>query len=361
MSNRDSMFSRLSQMSIFAMNPWAFRLSLLTLLAFAISLPGREPADGVSPAGQKVSDQVNKASDAVLRFNIRSKTLGGKQFWTDYLVQHEWRIQRNEVTNHYRLLSGHNYRHAWGTFQQCRKTLEQISRQKKLPPVKGNVVLLLHGLGRTRSSMEHLQKYLDKQAGFTALTLSYASTRASIEQHAGALASVIRNIPQATEINLVGHSLGNLVVRQYLSGNKAGDPRIKRIVMIAPPNQGSALATLFKENHLFRIFWGVSGKQIAVNWDRLAKNLATPGCEFGIIAGTVRPALDNPLLQGANDLVLGVSETRLPGARDFAIVPAYHGRIMNNAETKAYTSRFLQKGYFISESHRQPIPSVEAP
>ena len=146
-------------------NPWRFRLSLVILMAAAMTLPGLEPDDGTTPAGQKVSEKINKVADTVLRFNIRSKTLGGKQFWTDYLVQHEWRIQRNEVTNHYRLLSGRDYRHSWGTFLQCRKTLEEINKQKKLPQVKGKVVLLLHGLGRTRGSMEGLQKYLDKQEG----------------------------------------------------------------------------------------------------------------------------------------------------------------------------------------------------
>ena len=343
------------------MNPWRFRLSLVILMAVAMTLPGLEPDDSTTPAGQKVSEKINKVADTVLRFNIRSKTLGGKQFWTDYLVQHEWRIQRNEVTNHYRLLSGRDYRHTWGTFLQCKKSLEEISKQKKLPQVKGKVVLLLHGLGRTRGSMEELQKYLDKQEGFTALTLSYASTRASIEQHARALASVIKNIPQATEINLVGHSLGNLVVRQYLSSSKQGDPRIKRIVMLAPPNQGSALATLFKDNHLFHIFWGESGEQVAVNWDQLAKKLATPTCEFGIIAGgNIKSFINNPFIKGEDDLVLRVEETRLAGAHDFAIVPSYHGRIMNNSQTKAYTSMFLQKGYFVSESRRQPIPPDEA-
>ena len=87
-------------------SPWRFRLSLVILMAVAMTLPGLEPDDGKTPAGQKVSKKINKVADTVLRFNIRSKTLGGKQFWTDYLVQHAWRIQRNEVTNHYRLLSG---------------------------------------------------------------------------------------------------------------------------------------------------------------------------------------------------------------------------------------------------------------
>jgi len=342
-------------------NKWHIAVSLAVLLGTAMSLPGKDPADGITQAGKKVGKEINEISDSVFRFNLRTKTLGGKQFWTDYLVQHQWRIQKNEVTNHYRLLNAENYRYTWGTFQQCRKSLLEIGTKKKLPEVKGKVVLLLHGLGRSRGSMEELRKHLDQRAGFTALSLSYASTRASIEQHARALSSVIKNIPQAHEIHLVGHSMGNLVIRYYLSGKDNPDPRVARIVMLAPPNQGSALATLFKDNHLFQIFWGTSGKQIAVNWDSLAKTLATPECEFGIIAGgNITPFFNNPFIRGEDDLVLRVEETKLEGARDFAIVPSYHGRIMNHAQTKAYTSRFLEKGHFVSESHRAPIPRTEA-
>ncbi|MEE2685201.1 MAG: alpha/beta fold hydrolase [Planctomycetota bacterium] len=335
--------------------------SLAVLLGTAMSLLGGDPADGITQTGRKVGKEINEVSDGVFRFNIRTKTLGGKQFWTDYLVQHQWRIQRNEVTNHYRLLNDDNYRHAWGTFQQCKKSLLEIDTKKNLPEVKGKVVLLLHGLGRSRGSMEELHKHLDQRAGLTAISLSYASTRASIEQHAQALSSVIKNIPQASEIHFVGHSMGNLVIRYYLSAEDNPDPRIRRIVMLAPPNQGSALATLFKDNHLFQIFWGTSGEQIAVNWDELAKKLATPECEFGIIAGgTIKSLFSNPFIKGEDDLVLRVEETRLEGARDFAIVPSYHGRIMNHAQTKEYTSRFLEKGHFISELRRTPITPAEA-
>ena len=39
------------------------------------------------------------------RFNLKSPTLGGKQFWYDELVYGDWRIQRNVLTKHYRLLA----------------------------------------------------------------------------------------------------------------------------------------------------------------------------------------------------------------------------------------------------------------
>lgn len=342
------------------------RLSLtsivvLLLVGMTVIVYGDKPEEGISSTGESVRNSVNRFSDSFLRFNIRMKTLGGKQFWTDYLVRHEWRIQRNEVTNHYRLLDDRDYRQHWGTFRQCRAALELHVRKEKLPEVQGDVVLLLHGLGRTRGSMDELQEHLQRQGRMTVMSLSYASTRASIDQHARALGSVLENIPQARRIHLVGHSLGNLVIRRYLADVKSRDQRIGRIVMLAPPNQGSALATLFRDNHLLHVFWGESGAEIADNWERLTQRLATPEGEFGIIAGgSLKGPLDNPLIRGNDDLVLRVEETRLAGARDFVVVPTYHGRIMKHPETMTYTLRFLQHGHFVSELKRQPLEAEGA-
>ncbi len=337
-------------------NRWHTRLIVVMLLASVSVVSADNPEDGISRGGAEARDVINRFSDSIFRFNIRTRTLGGKQFWTDYLVRHDWRIQRNEVTNHYRLLDDRNYRHHWGTFSQCRKALGYLVKREKLPEVTGTVVLLLHGLGRTRSSMDELQEYLQKQSGSTVISLSYASTRASLDQHARALQSVLKNIPHAKQVQLVGHSLGNLVIRRYLKSADKTDARIHRIVMLAPPNQGSSLATLFKDNHLFQIFWGESGEELADDWQGLMQQLATPACEFGIIAGgNLKSPFDNPLIKGNDDLVLRVAETRLAGARDFTVVQSYHGRLMKDPQAMSCTLRFLRHGHFISDEKRQPI------
>ena len=140
--------------------------------------------------------------------SLKIPTLGGTQFWTDQMVLHDWRIQRNQLTKHCRLLDGKNYRHTWGTFEHCQGTLQKLQKQLKLPAVKGKVVIVLHGLGRTRNSMNTITQYLRKQSDYTVLSMSYASTRAEVQDHAQALAQVIKGLPQAKEINFVAHSLG---------------------------------------------------------------------------------------------------------------------------------------------------------
>jgi hypothetical protein len=158
--------------------------------------------------------------------------------------------------------------------------------------------------------------------------------------------------------------LGNLVVRHYLSDRaRAGasarvEPPLKRIVMLGPPNQGAQIAVALAGVGAFHLVAGASASQLAREWDELEANLATPACEFGILAGGRGAARGyNPLLEGDNDLVVSVESTRLAGAADFAVVPVMHTLMMDDRTVKEYTLRFLEHGYFISAEARRPIPA----
>ena len=161
---------------------------------------------------------------------------------------------------------------------------------------------------------------------------------------------------------LVGHSMGNVVIRRYLAGQADGlgswrpDPRIRRVVMIAPPNHGSITATRWSDKTLFKTLFGKSGRQLGVNWKDLESRLATPAMEFGIVAG----GRGNDYgfsrgVPGDDDGRIAVTTTRLAGASDFVVVPMLHEFIANDPRVFDYTLRFLQEGYFVSPEKRQPI------
>lgn len=294
----------------------------------------------------------------------RSPTFGGKQFWSDELIFHEWRIQRHVLSNHCRLLDDEDYRRAGGTFAECSNELERLKRELNMPPMKARVVLVLHGLLRSRQAMQSMCDYLEEHGDFQVLAVSYASSRSDMTSHATSLARVVTNLgDDVKEINFVAHSMGNLVVRRYLGGTCAVVPKQRRLpaqtVMLAPPNNGSKLAERFHENNIFRSLWGVSGIEIA-ELGKLEKFLATPA-SFGIIAGGRGTENgNNPLIPGDDDFVVSVEETRLPGARDFLVVPVMHSSIMEDEHVQECTLRFLQDGCFVASDQRQPIP-VEVP
>jgi len=308
-----------------------------------------------------VNNAARDGDEPVSGLNIRWQTFGGRQFWADELVFRGWRIQRNVFTSHYRLLDDRDVRLAWGDWDACLEKLEAQKAARDLPPLRGKVVVLVHGLGRSRKFMRPLAEYLQKNSDYETVSVDYPSTRAGIDSHAAGLASVIEHLDdEVTEINFVAHSLGGLVVRHYLADatedGKKLDERIGRFVMLGPPNQGAAMARLFEDSRLFH--WAIrgTGKQLSTNFDELSEHLGTPPCEFAILAGGRGDDEGyNPLIAGDDDILVRVAETKLAGARDFRRLDMRHTKLARERQPLSMTLQFLQEGHFTTDDERQPL------
>lgn len=46
--------------------------------------------------------------------NINFQTMGGKVFWNDLAEENGWRVQKNSITGHCRILDNNDVRRAWG-------------------------------------------------------------------------------------------------------------------------------------------------------------------------------------------------------------------------------------------------------
>lgn len=336
------------------------RNTILALFAasFAASCPAAAFAE--RPAVKQPSQAARPAPRQYI--NWKMTTFGGKQFWADYLVQRGWRIQRNVFTGHFRLLDPANVRHAWGSWETCRRKFDKLRRERGLRPVTGKVVVLMHGLFRSRNSMQALADYFERSGQFTAICVAYPSSRAALSEHARGLASVIEHLPKAQEIHFVGYSMGNLVVRQYLAEMAARgkvDRRIGRFVMLGPPNQGADLAKRMNDWPLFHWVVRGSGRQLAEGGANFNRLLGAPPCEFGIVAGGKGDAEGySPLLAGDDDFIVRVEETKLAGARDFLVTPVVHMFMLSDRRVHEHALRFVRRGYFISEARRSPLPAA---
>ena len=296
-----------------------------------------------------------------------ARTMGGKQFWTDLYVFRDWRIQKNALTGHCRLLDDQDLRQTWGSYDHCLQTFQAIRRQRSLPPLKSRAVVTIHGLGRTRQSMDPVGQAVLQAARVDDqpvewINMSYASTRGDMTAHAEALDQVLRGLAGVEEVDFVAHSLGNLVIRRWLhlqterQDPPADLPRVGRIVMLAPPNGGAEMAQRLNENGLFHFVLGTSGTQLAREWELVQQKLTIPQTSFGIIAGDVQlPKDGNPLIEGPDDLVVSVEETKLSGADDMYVGPFAHTYIMDQEKVHEAILRFLKHGYFLDKDRQTAL------
>jgi pimeloyl-ACP methyl ester carboxylesterase len=323
-------------------------VSIFTLLAFAWAT-GLPRLDAAPPETPETAAELGTGRAEL----VPMPTLGGKQFWGDELLFQQWRIQRNATNGQCRLIDPNDLRHASGTLDECRNKLDEIKRLRQLPPMDGRAVIVLHGLNRSRRSMEKLCAHLREKGGYTVFNVTYPSTRRSVDDHAQSLGRIVENLDGIDEINLVGHSLGNIVIRRWLfdqldpATGRLRDARVKRLVMLGPPNHGSSIAAAFGENRAFGAVEGESARELGVGWAALESKLATGPIEFGIIAGGRGDGEGfNPALPGDDDGVVTVATARLDGAADFLIVPVLHSFLMKDDKVIEQTLRFLQTGRF---------------
>lgn len=218
-------------------------------------------------------------------------------------------------------------------------------------------VILLHGLFRSRFSLLLLQKAL-KDAGYTVHNVGYASSRRSIPEHAARLAEKLEAELEGASgtLNFVTHSMGGIVTRAYLASHEPPLP-VKRVVMLAPPNQGAQLAERLKNLWIWSLVGGESGRQLArdeVGPAEMFGRFPVPeDVELGIIAGGTGDKKGYaPWIEGDNDGVVAVEETRHSSARDHILLPHVHTFIMNAKSGIANVIAFLDEGRFLDEAPR---------
>lgn len=288
---------------------------------------------------------------------VRPKTLGGRQFWGDVHHFQGWRIQQNVFSGHHRLIDPDDIYHTGGSFDECQTALAEISRKRKLAPMDGRAVILIHGLLQSSKCMADMAVHFER-AGYTTVEFDYPSTQVSIPEAARYLDKVIQSLDGIDEINFVTHSMGGLVVRAYSMDFQ--DARIKRMVMLGTPNQGAELADIVHQYWFLRTAAGPGARQLGTRGDGLIPKLPLPKCEFAVIAGCRgTPVGWNPLIRGDDDGTVTVESTKLPGAADFVTVCAFHSRLLWEEESISHTVNFIKEGRLRSDGERQPIPTPE--
>lgn len=208
-------------------------------------------------------------------------------------------------------------------------------------------VVLLHGLGRSSVSMKGLEWRLERE-GFAVINKSYPWNNFSIDELAEiAVEPGLEGCRQlgATRINFVTHSLGGILLRQYLENNSVAG--LGRVVMLAPPNQGSTMADYLLANELLEPLLPTPAHQLGTGDDSVPRRLGPVGFELGVIAGNNTRALLSPGLEDTpNDGTVAVAETRVEGMQDFIVLDVDHSFLMWRSAVMDQVVLFLRDGHF---------------
>jgi len=208
-------------------------------------------------------------------------------------------------------------------------------------------VILLHGLCRTSRAMVKMERALT-EAGYKVCNVDYPSRTACIQKLADeAIARAVAECERdgATKIHFVTHSMGGILVRSYLARHSL--PKLGRVVMLAPPNQGSEVADKLGWLFLYKWLNGPAGKELGTDRDSTPNKLGPANFPAGIIAGDRSINWINDLMiRGAGDGKVSVARTKLEGMRDHLVIHTAHPFIMNHRETIRQTIRFLRVGDF---------------
>ena len=220
----------------------------------------------------------------------------------------------------------------------CLSMLLPLSVQAK------ECVILLHGLGRSHLSLNKLESAL--QANYTTFNHSYASRTLTTEKLADDVIS--RNLLQCQgfeKIHFVTHSMGGILVRQYLSHHTIDN--LGRVVMLGPPNQGSQTIDKLKWLPGFKFIVGPAGLQLGTGLESITRQLEEIDFELGVIAGNKSINLFlSTLLPSSDDGKVTVNNTKIKGMSDHIVMPVTHPFMMKNKKVIKQVIHFLQHGNF---------------
>ena len=206
-----------------------------------------------------------------------------------------------------------------------------------------DAIVLIHGLWMHGVVMEPLRHRLQDRHGFVVHNFSYPSVTQGIDANVARLRDFVRQI-DAPQVHLVGHSLGGVLALKVSCDMPAERPG--KVVCMGAPLRGTSVGRAIEK--LPAGDW-IIGKTIRDAVLEAPFESYKGDRAVGVIAGTVSfgtGLLLPGVLQGPNDGVVTVEETRLPGIADHVEMRHTHWTMVMSRRAADQVATFLQQGRF---------------
>ena len=203
--------------------------------------------------------------------------------------------------------------------------------------------VMVHGFFRRGRNMRYLAQKLE-QRGFRVFVPTLPMTFRSVHECGESLAQMIeKHVPEGGVTHFVGHSMGGLVIRDYLSRRVVEG--LGRVVLIGTPNGGSPYANLLLGLPFSRQVFE-SLRDLAEPGPDIASPRNVPAPEIGIIIGTRPDVVRKLLLSGEHDGLVRAESVRCIAANDEILIPCSHERLHWRSDTAEAIVSFLETGKF---------------
>lgn len=209
----------------------------------------------------------------------------------------------------------------------------------------GERVVLLHGLWRSVWAMEGMAEMLSSE-GYETLSIPYSSFRSALPDIVEAVAEELRIHEDGRKVHFVTHSMAGIVVRQLA----ANYPELVtgRIVMLAPPNQGSEIIDWlgrYPLKPLADLAFGPGGMSLSTNFVRKEVPGFSDDYEVSVVMGCKSSVpLFGPLLGGENDGIVSVAGGEVEGMNRLEVIDVDHTFMMGEKVTREKVLHFLKNG-----------------
>ncbi|ARU56935.1 lipase [Oleiphilus messinensis] len=212
--------------------------------------------------------------------------------------------------------------------------------------IESECVVLVHGLWRSGAAMQPIAEVLN-QSGYNVVVIDYPSTRLAIPSLARTyIHEGVQECADShpTKIHLVSHSMGAILIRQYLQDHML--PSGSKVVMLSPPNQGSELSERFAGRWWFDGVVGPAASSLTQHG--IISRLAPLTVPVGIIAAKRNWSLwPDALLPEPNDGTVSLSSMALPEMNDWIEIESGHAMMRFNSAVQAQILHFLQHSHFL--------------